>query len=81
MYLPVIYILAYLITKNLPTYLRTYLFIKYLDTYTPPIYSLIMGPNFLRCTKILSQHHLYLFIYLYHVKIHLWMFMIEFIIY
>jgi amino acid permease len=34
-----------------------------------------LGADSLRCTKILSQHHL--FIYFYHVKTHLWMIMME----
>jgi hypothetical protein len=39
-----------------------------------------LGPNFLRCTKILSQYHLFLSFLpspFYHVKTHLWMIMME----
>jgi hypothetical protein len=39
-----------------------------------------VGTNFLRCTKILSQHHLFYPFYLiifYHVKTHLWFILME----
>jgi hypothetical protein len=39
-----------------------------------------LGPNFLRCTKILSQRHPFMFFsptHFYHVNTHLWMIMME----
>jgi hypothetical protein len=44
------------------------------------VFQLEKGPNSLRCTKILSHHHLFLFFLpspYYHVKTHLWMIMME----
>jgi hypothetical protein len=41
------------------------------------------GPNSLKCTKMLSHHHPFLFFLpnpFYHVKTHLWMIMVESII-
>jgi hypothetical protein len=42
-----------------------------------------LGPNSLRCTKILSQHHIFLsFVpsHFYHIKTHLWMIVMKSII-
>jgi len=46
------------------------------------IWICLMGPNSLKCTKILSMSPFYLFylVFLYRVKTHLWMIIMESII-